>query len=250
MKRSPLQITVLVVKIIIAVIFIAAIAFYSVLNAGLFSLEDKGEREYFAEETVYTFIDGNAVGNAIGGYIEKEYSTIVFRPDGTMTMTITPSPMVLVTANIYLIENHDDIAGISLSDMERYTNEVLPGESFFSFVSALQRLGSSLGFNVNGFDFEDEEVMAIFDEFKKTHEIPEDFLLPKEFNVTIETTYSLCTVPSDSQEGGYKAIYLGDYKSVKEDPFFILTRYVDKKGREALYITNEMLSLRLDFAIL
>ena len=205
-------------------------------------------REYFSEETTYYYTHGEAVGMEIDGYLDLETSFIKFYPNGKMILQIDPNVVVISIAAIYLNANRNDLAGISLSDMQRYTSEVLPGESFFALLSALVKLSNSLGVNIKGIDFEDEDVQAFFAEFEETHTIPK-FTAPTDIALTIEANYGLCEIPTDFSEEPYRAIYLGDYDSADADPFFLLTRYVTDDGKEALFLCNEMLSMQIDFAM-
>ena len=233
------------IKLITIFTLVLVISLCFVLSA----CDDKGEREYFDSEVTYKFATGKAVDMTIDGYIDEENTYATFNPDGSMVIRLTPKATIITAANIYLRMNHDDIAGISLSDMERYTNEVLPGESFYNLMSALVRLGDSMGVKIHGIDYDDPKVQAVFSEFEETRVIPASFSLPDGLYITIEANYSLCKVPSDFREEPFDAIYLGDYKSVNEDPFIILTRYKTEDNKEALFIYNEMTSLKIDFVV-
>ena len=210
--------------------------------------KQQDEREYFPQETTYYYVHGEAVGMEIDGYLDLDTSYIKFYPDGKMILQIDPNVVVISIAAVYLNAHRNDLAGISLSDMQRYTSEVLPGESFFALLSALVKLGDSLGVSIKGIDYEDEDVQAFFAEFERTQTIPK-FTAPTDIALTIEANYSLCEIPTEFADEPYRAIYLGDYDSVDADPFFLLTRYVDENGKEALFLLNEMLSLEIDFAM-
>ena len=243
MKRNFMKITVIFALIL-------AVAMCFVLSAC-------DSRESFKEETTYNFASGSAIGMEFGSYVDKEKSFVKFDKKGNMVMQITPTEETISMANIALAfsfdsvfgADHDNIAGISLSDMERYTSEVLPGESFFSLMSAVIRLGDSLGLKIHGLNYDDEKVKAFFKEFEETHLIPE-FILPEDFYITIEAPYGLCEIESDTQDAPFKAIFLGDYDNIEDsDPYMILTRYTTDDGKEALFVYNAILDLRIDFVV-
>ena len=243
MKRNFVKITV-----IFTLILVVALCF--ILSAC-------DSKEYFKEETTYNFTSGTAIGMSFGDYVDKEKTFAKFDNKGNMVIQITPTQETIDMANIALAfsfesvfgADHDNIAGISLSDMERYTSEVLPGESFYSLMSAVIRLGDSLGLKIHGLNYDDEKVKAFFKKFEETHLIPE-FVLPEDFYITIEAPYGLCEVKSDTQDAPFKAIYLGNYDSYEgSDPYILLTRYTTEDGKEALFLYNAILDLRIDFAV-
>lgn len=239
-------------SIILTLLLVLALCFV-LSSCDLFS-----KKEYFKEETTYNLTSCSAIGFEVpDGFIDLDKSFVKFDKKGNFIMQVTPTAEAIQEANILLAlafesvfgEDHDNIAGISLSDMERYTSEVLPGESFFGLVEALTRLGDSLGLKIHGLNFDDAKVKAFFDTFKETHLIPE-FTLPDDFYITIESKYGLCEIPSETQEQPFKAIYLGDYNGVDDsDPYILLTRYVTEDNKEALFVYNAILDLRIDFVV-
>ena len=234
---------------IIAVLFALTLVLSTCICLTACDKDGGNDREHFSEETTYYLTSGEAVGMQVANFLSYEKTFIKFYPNGKMCLQVTPNSVIMAAASLYLYNNRENLAGISLSDMERYTSEVLPGESFFALVSALGKLGNSIGLKINGIDFEDEDTQAVFEEFNETHVIPASFTLPADLNVTIEADYALCEVPSDFREEPFKAVYLGDYDDLSGDPYIILTRYIDKNGKEAIFLANEILAMRIDFSM-
>ncbi|MBR1746822.1 MAG: hypothetical protein IJ735_01260 [Clostridia bacterium] len=214
----------------------------------LASCTETDDRPHFTQETTFTLTAAEVMSNDVIGYLSADNTTIVFFPDGRMRLTLTPNPALPGIVSVYMMRHKDDLAGISLSDMDRYTGEVLPGQSFYRLMPALMKLGDSLGLHVNGIDYEGEAAVAFFADLEESHTLP-TFAVPKDLTVTIEASYALCEVPSATQEEPFRAIYLGDYADLGGDPILLLTRYTDDEGNEALFLTNETLALRFDFSV-
>ena len=136
-----------------------------------------------------------------------------------------------------------DFSEINVDMVQPYITELFPGASMRDLQNLFEVFNTGLGLEIQGFDFESEQIKAITDSIKEDGYLPDTMVLPTEVNFVFRGHYTLKTLDSDTQEEPFTAAYVGEYTK-NSDPFLIFTLY-EKDGVEYLNIRNELLFLNV-----
>lgn len=200
-----------------------------------------------SEDTVFTlsdaYIDGGEIEDLpIMSIIDKQRSYLKLGTDGMLTLEVFINPLTYSIAKAALSEM--DASTIDLAWINTYTTELFPGNSLDDVEALFKAIENTLGAKINGFDFNDENVIAIADSLSKTGKLPQKVTLPDEISFTFTQPYSLVHVDSDTQEGGFTAVYVGNYRG--PEPYLIFTLSEDIWGVKTLDIRSEFMFLKIE----
>lgn len=220
-------------------IFTIAIALV-LLSSCLFALcacNEKPDDSVFAKNTRYDIDYDNLnmmgmnkllVRPIINAAIDTENTYFEFKTDGTMHMQIQTSGTLFKD-----IQGLLDLAKIDISSalssfdvktsVDRYVEPMFPGFTQklkdYDLQGALGLIKHSLGFNIDGLDFQNENVKAAVQYVGDNMALPANLLeaIPQDtvLRLTLDTQYALRDLTA-SDGTHFRAIYLG-YK-VKDNP--------------------------------
>lgn len=203
---------------------------------------------FMSADTVFSLLSAKMSGGLVGdiplmGIIDSERTTLTLRADGMLTLDVFINPLVYELAKSAL--SGIDLSTVPVEMLDIYIPELFPGESIMGLESLLKTIEMTLGAKVNGFDFEAENVKEIADALATTGKLPSSVTLPDEISFTFTQPYNLVHVDSDTEEGGYTAIYVGNYRG--SEPYLILTLTEDVWGVQTIEVRSEFLSLKIEF---
>lgn len=150
----------------------------------------------------------------------------------------------------------DMLSGIDLSDgLKTYAEPMFPGFTAYleqgDLESALGLLKRSLGLNIEGFDYDNEDIKYVLDYVGKNKALPGDLLarLPKDtvLTLTFDTHYLIRDI--EGEDGtAYSAIYLGDdvaNRNTVTNPFCVFTLNENDKGVLSAVMVVEFMNVTI-----
>lgn len=204
---------------------------------------------FLAETAEYEMEEGNIVflnGGSMLPLIDKEKTKVVLGSDGSVEITLVPNEKVWKTA-VFAIAMGTlgliDFSEINVDMVQPYITELFPGASMRDLQNLFEVFNTGLGLEIQGFNFESEQIKAITDSIKEDGYLPDTMVLPTEVKFGFRGHYTLKTLDSDTQEEPFTAAYVGEYTK-NSDPFLIFTLY-EKDGEQYLNIRNELLFLNV-----
>lgn len=205
-------------------------------------------KTYVSEDSVYSLVSVNIDGGELESLplmsiIDKERTTLKLGTDGMMTLEVFINPYTYGLAK-NVLENMD-ASTVDITWLNSYLDEFFPGTSIGDIEKLLKTIENTLGVTINGIDFEDENIKSITDSLAETSKLPEKVVLPDEISLTFTQPYELVHIDSDAIEGGFTAVYLGNYRG--SEPYLIMTLIEDYWGTQNLSIRNEFMFLNVEF---
>lgn len=189
-------------------------------------------------------IDGGPVdGLPINMIIDKNRTKIKLGKDGMLTFDIYINELIYNVAKEAL-ENMD-ASTFDISAAEKYIMEMFPGNSFKTLEKFFGAVNEILGVKINGFDFEKDNIKAIAESLASTGKLPQEVELPEEISFTITQPYQLVHIDSKTNEDGYTAVYVGNYRG--SEPYIIMTLTENDLGINTLTVINEFIFLTVEF---
>ncbi len=200
-----------------------------------------------SKDTTFTLLSAEIDGGELEdlplmGVIDKERSYLKLGVDGMMTLQVFINPSVYDIAKNAL--SGIDASQIDVSFLNTYAYELFPGMTLSNTEELFKAIEYTLGIKVNGLDFEKENIKAIADELAASGKLPEKVVLPDEISFTLTQPYELVHIDSVTEEGGFTAVYVGNYRG--SEPYMIMTLSEDYWGTQKLEYRCEFMFLELE----
>lgn len=239
---------------------IMAATTYDAVNDAYFNTTDKvtptyetdsfvGEKEAVKNSTFpaspdFTLEKATVWGNDITGVLDENKTGISFSEQNGFELKLQLNDLTLAGAGVAMYTMAGDSGVIDLSEYMRWLDEyvtgIFPTESMHDLNSLLSKITTDLGIYLLGVDMGKEEIVKLFDDISEKEKVDTNaFEFPEELGLVLRGSYEMTTVPSVTQQGGYKAAYLGK-KVQNTEPYFIVTFY-EENGVEKALFHNEVL---------
>lgn len=176
---------------------------------------------------------------SIESLIDKTRTYLKLDTNGMLTLELFFDPFVYEVARGAL--QGIDASTIDLKMIDDYVKELFPGTSLGDIEDLLKSIETTLGVTINGFDFEEENAKAIKDSLASTGRLPEKVILPDEISFKFTQPYELKHIDSDTEEDGFTAVYVGNYRGI--EPYLIFTITEDEWGVKTLDMRSEFMFL-------
>lgn len=192
---------------------------------------------------VYASFSGGINENLpIQSLIDSKKSFVKLGADGMLTMEVH------INEKIYnllkSIVSGLDASVLDLSFFDAYIQELFPGKSIDRIEELLKAIENTLGISVKGLDYNDPNIKTITDSLLNTGKLPEKIELPDEIYFTLSQPYELKHIDSLTVEGGFEAVYVGNYRGI--EPYIMMTLGEDLWGVKNLKFINEFLFLTIE----
>lgn len=176
------------------------------------------------------------------GIIDKEKSFITLDTNGLLTMELHIDSELYELAKAVL--QGLNASTLDVSFLDAYIHELFPGTDKTDVAAVFESIENTLGLSVVGLDFDDPALKEIADSLRETGKLPEKVSLPDDVYFKLVQPYELKHIDSLTVEGGFEAVYVGNYRG--QEPYLIMTMYDGVWGEKTLSIVNEFLFLTVE----
>ena len=173
--------------------------------------------------------------------MDKKESYFELRSDGTAYMKIAVHESV-----IPLLNNLVSGLNVSQSDLQLVADlgtEYLPGFDLEDLSKTFGLVENALNLKLSGIDFDDPEVVSMFQEIFRTADLSK-FKLEKGLVLEYNCQYYIKDQYS-KYSGKYTGVYMGKHQENGEPYMLLDLRYDEEKGKRKLTLTKEMIDLVL-----
>lgn len=226
---------------------------------------------YFAIDNDTTDFMGTVSGLLLGAVenmaLNMDETYFVFKKDGTVHGQITTADGLFSDIDGLLgsiknppfnidIDINSILAGVDLTDgINSYAEPIFPGFKArleaADLKGALQLVEDSLGLNIHGLDYDNEDIKAVVQEVAETKKLPGDLLsrIPADTVLTLTFDWKYRIEEVEAEDGTkYQAIYLGNKVAARDqqtEPFGVFTMTEDENGRKHLLLRIEFININL-----
>lgn len=204
----------------------------------------EGKKTYVKEDISFAITnESNVMGIPINLVLDAS-SGIELKKDGTFVLSL-----MLNDGAPMLLNNYFDLEAMSKADLSGFINAyvkpIFPGFTLDDVEGSLNLIKNSLGAELVGFDFEDENIKKLVESLETTGRINSDLVIPEGLGVRYTSFYEIKTLKSETAGKEYTAIFTDKYSEGGE-PYFVLTMDTDSEsGKNTLYLRVEFLKLTL-----
>lgn len=217
----------------------------TILSACVLAFAGCEEKKTYAEEDISFGVTNETTVMGIPlNLVLDPSSGIELKKDGTFVLSL-----MLNDGAPRLLNNYFDLEAMSEADLSGFINAyvkpLFPGFTLDDVKGSLDLIKNSLGAEIVGLDFEDENVKKLVDSLETTGKINSDLVIPEGLGIRYTSFYEIKTLKSESTGKEYTAIFTDKYSEGGE-PYFVLTMDTDpESGKKTLALRVEFLNLSL-----
>ena len=200
----------------------------------------------FEEKKIYYIDEVSVLGMPITetlDVLDDDESYIEFSEDGTMHLKIQFNKNAISFISSLLEGN--DLSSVDISPIvNKYAVELFPGFTTDKVEYSLGLLEDSLGLSFVGFDTEHEGIKALIESLEKDGKLPSTLTIPEGFGIQFKGRYTIREVVNPLTGEEMTQIHMGaPYEN--GDGYVIMTKHVNKQGREEVYFNIDFIQIYL-----
>lgn len=170
-------------------------------------------------------------------------SGILLKKDGTMTVSL------MINDFATTLVNGMDLSSLSSVNIEKeagaYAVPIVPGFTMRDVLGSFELLKNSLGIELVGLDYENEDIKKLVDSLQETGKVNSDLKVPGGLGIRYTGFYELKTLRSEITGEEFTAVYVDKY-SENGEPYVIMTMTTDpESGKRVLYLRVEFMNISL-----
>lgn len=203
------------------------------------------KKTYVEEDMSFALTNKTTVMGIPLNLVLDASSGIELKEDGTFVLNL-----MLNDGAPQLLNNYFDLEAMSKADLSGFINAyvkpIFPGFTLDDVKGSLDLIKNSLGIEIVGLDFEDENVKKLVESLETTGKINSDLVIPEGLGIRYTSFYEIKTLKSETTGKEYTAIFTDKYSEGGE-PYFVLTMDTDSEsGKKTLNMRVEFLNLTLN----